>query len=92
VKSTIVLVRLLPPQLWNRLESDEWYLRSAVGHNVLAGTVAHLFKSAGIVGHYSNHSLHANSATRLFDSGLDEQLIMARTGHTSSAGDLQARD
>jgi integrase len=67
-------------------KGDVWYQRSAVGHNVLAGTVARLFKSAGIAGHYSNHSLRATSAIRLFDAGLDEQLIMALTGHTSSAG------
>ena len=60
--------------------------KSPVGHNVLAGTVQHLFKAAGIEGHYSNHSLRATSATCLFDAGLDEQLIMARTGHSSSDG------
>ena len=63
-----------------------WYQKSPVGHNVLAGTVQRLFKAAGIEGHYSNHSLCATSATRLFDAGLDEQLIMARTGHSSSDG------
>ena len=64
-------------------KGDIWYQKAAVGHNALAGTVARLFKSAGIQGHYSNHSLCATSATCLFDAGL---LIMARTGHASSAG------
>ena len=67
-------------------KGDIWYQKAAVGYNVLAGTVARLFKSAGIQGHYSNHSLRATSATRLFHAGLDEQLIIARTGHASSAG------
>jgi len=37
-------------------------------------------------GNYTNHSLRATSATRLFDAGVDEQLIMSRTGHSSTAG------
>jgi hypothetical protein len=34
---------------------------------------------------FSNHSLRAIAATRLFDADVDEQLIMAKTGHASSA-------
>ena len=56
----------------NKPKGTVWYQKSPVGHNVLAGTVHRLFKPAGIGGHYSNHSLCATSATRLFDAGLDE--------------------
>ena len=65
---------------------DVWYCKSPVGHNALASTVLRIFKAAGIAGHYSNHSLHATSATRLFHARLDGQLIMACTGHCSSSG------
>ena len=33
-----------------------------------------------------NHSLRATAATRLFEAGVDEQLIMQRTGHLTTAG------
>ena len=38
------------------------------------------------MGFRSNHSLRAASATRLFSTGTDEQLIMERTGHRSVDG------
>ena len=34
----------------------------------------------------TNHSLHATAATRLYSSGIDEQLVMERTGHRSIEG------
>ena len=45
-----------------------------------------LCKSAGILGFKTNHSLRATTATRLHQSGIDEQLIMERTGHQSTEG------
>ncbi len=36
-------------------------------------------------GHHSNHSLRATSASRLYEAGVDEQLIQERTGHRSNA-------
>lgn len=36
-------------------------------------------------GFYSNHSLRATCATRLFQKGVDEQLIAHKTGHRSNA-------
>ncbi len=43
-------------------------------------------KTAGFAGHYTNHSLRVSAATHLFDSGVDEQLIMNRTGHSGTDG------
>ena len=60
-------------------KGDVWYQRLPVGHNTLANTIPRLFKAAGISGHFTNHSLRATSATRIFDAGIDEQLIMSRT-------------
>ena len=63
-----------------------WYSRQPYGHNRLAETVASLCRNAGIPGYKTNHSLRATNATWLFDSDVDEQLIMERTGHLSSEG------
>ena len=65
---------------------DVWYTCMPVGHNLLSKTIPRLFKAVGLEGNYTNHSLRATSATRLFDAGVDEQLIMSRTGHSSTAG------
>ena len=63
-----------------------WYSTTPVGHNTLNQTVKQLCKQAGIPGFKTNHSLRVTSATRLFQSGMDEQLIMSRTGHRSVQG------
>ena len=54
--------------------------------NWLDNATPRLFKEAGISGRSTNHSLRATAATRLFDAGVDEQLIMTRTGHSSTTG------
>ena len=40
---------------------------------------------AGKSGNYSNHSLRVTAATRMFDSGIEEQLVKEKTGHKSNA-------
>ena len=64
-------------------KGDIWYSNVPVGHNTLSRTVARLCKSAGIPGYKTNHSLRVTCATRLFQNGVDEQLIM---GHCSVDG------
>ena len=63
-----------------------WYTKTPVGHNTLGRTVSRLCKTSGIPGFKTNHSLRVTAATRLFHSGVDEQLIMSRTGHRSVEG------
>ena len=46
--------------------------------------ISEMMKEAGFEGHYTNHSLHVTSTTRLFDAEVDKQLIMTRTGHSST--------
>ena len=41
--------------------------------------------SAGLNGNYSNHSLHATSASRLYNANVNEQLISEVTGHHLNA-------
>lgn len=40
-------------------------------------------KLCSVTGHFTNHSLRRTCATRLFQSGIDEQQIMSVTGHCS---------
>ena len=55
---------------------ETWFQPRPVGHNILGGVVKHLCTSAGLQGHFTNHSLCATAATRLLEAGVDEQLIM----------------
>ena len=63
-----------------------WFTTKPIGHNTLEQTVARLCSAAGIQGFRTNHSLRATAATRLYQAGVDEQLIMETTGHRSLEG------
>jgi len=65
--------------------STVWFESNAVGKNTLCDTVSRICKAAGFVEFFSNHSLRATAATRLFDADIDEQLIKVKTGHASDA-------
>ncbi|XP_033741792.1 zinc finger MYM-type protein 2-like [Pecten maximus] len=56
-----------------------------VGVNKLSTIVKTMCTKAGIQWNFSNHSGKRTCATSLFQSGVDEQLIMQRTGHRSTA-------
>ena len=60
-----------------------WYSMTPLGHNMLGRIVSDM---AGFEGHYTKHSLRVSLATRLFNAKVDEQLIMSRTGHSSTDG------
>ena len=62
---------------------DCWYCNAPVGHNLLGNIVKRLMEAAEIPGRFTNHSLHASAATQ---AGVDKQLIMMRTGHSSTSG------
>ena len=63
-----------------------WYSTCPLGHTTLGSTVARLCKAADIQGYKTNHSLRATVTSRLYQSGVDEQLVMERTGHRSLDG------
>ena len=69
----------------NNLKDHCWICKVPIGHSVLQQMTTNLFKAAGIKCHFTNHSLRATSVTQLFEAGLDEQLIMQRIRHTSTA-------
>ena len=67
-------------------KQESWYAPRPFGHTKLDGTVCRLCREAGIPGYHTNHSLQATTATRLHQSGIQEQEIMERTGHRSLEG------
>ena len=66
--------------------NDVWYSTVPVGHNTLSKTVNRMCDAVGIKGFKTNHSLQVTATTRLFHAGVNEQLIMKRTGHHSVDG------
>ena len=68
-----------------------WYMDSPMGINTLWNTVKDLCTSAGLQGFYSNHSLQSTAATRLYQAGIEEQLVCEITGHRSNAVCLYKR-
>ena len=72
-------------QLANPTETC-WFSTIPLGHNTLQSTVVRICNAAGIGGFKTNHSLRATAATRLYQLGVDEQLVMEQTGHHSIDG------
>lgn len=64
---------------------DVWYSCQPQGMKQLTKTVQKLCQQAGLSGYYSNHSLRASAASRLYQHRFDEQLICETTGHRSSS-------
>ena len=62
-----------------------WYSSQPRGRHMLGEVVKTLCSKVGLSGRRSNHSCRASTATRMYDSGADEQLICERTGHRSVA-------
>ena len=70
----------------SKYDNSVWYSRKPVGHNKITSTVKKLCAQVGVEGYKTNHSLRRTAATRLFQAGCDEQLIMDVTGHRSTDG------
>ena len=62
---------------------NQWYCDQPLGINKIKSAVKQMCKQAGIEGKYTNHSLRATCATRMFDKEVPEQLIKETTGHKS---------
>ncbi|KAK6173752.1 hypothetical protein SNE40_017154 [Patella caerulea] len=69
-----------------KLNSKEhWYNSIPVGVHTLQNLVKNMCLRGGMTGNFTNHSLRATAATRLYNAGVDEQLIAETTGHSSDA-------
>ena len=62
-----------------------WFQDKPVGVNKLQKVVKVICEKGGLPGYYTNHSLRATAATRLYHSNFDEQVIQEVTGHRSLA-------
>ena len=60
-----------------------WYGDQPYGFNKIKKTIKELCKEAGFDGHFTNHSLRASCATRMYDNDVPEQVIKEVTGHRS---------
>jgi integrase len=54
-------------------------------NNSITSVVSTLCNDGGLHGYRTNHSLRTSAATRLYQAGVDEQLITEVTGHRSNA-------
>lgn len=63
------------------ITATSWYADAPVGVHVLQKTVGKFCEQAGFSDHFTNHSLRATAATRLYDAGVDEQLFTENTVH-----------
>ena len=68
-----------------KYSKDDWYLDRPVGVNTLRKVVKEICEKGGIDGYFTNHSLRSSSATRMYQGGVDEQVIQEVTGHRSLA-------
>ena len=50
---------------------------------MLSQAVRRIIENSGVTGRFTNHSLRRICATKLYNSGMDEQRIMSVTGHRS---------
>lgn len=64
--------------------TDVWYVAQPIGKNKLGSIVKELCAQANLSGYFTNHSLRATAATRIFQSGMPEKLVCDTTGHRST--------
>ena len=63
--------------------AQPWYKRVQVGINPLKKMMPTISERANLPIRYTNHSLRATAATRMFASGVPEKVIGEVTGHKS---------
>ena len=92
--------RLLPPpktcrKLYLRPKQKPtpsvWYCDQSYGNNKVCSTVKDICKEAGFEGKFTNHSLRATAASRMYQSDVPEQIIKEITGHRSDCVRLYKR-
>jgi len=74
-----------------KFSDDKWYTDKAIGLNTITKTITKMCILAGLEGHFTNHSLSAASASRLYAQGEDEQIISETTDDSSNAVRLYIR-
>ena len=74
---------LRPKKVFNK--GDVWFQDSPIRINKLQNTIKNIIKEAALLGNYTNHSLRSTATTRLYQGGVEEQVICELTGHRSLA-------
>ena len=72
-------------QTKKKFKPNCWFLDRPVRVNRLQGMVREVCDLADIPGFFTNHSLRATAATKLYHDDIDEQIIQEVTGHCSIA-------
>jgi hypothetical protein len=62
---------------------QSWYKNTPVGVNPLKNMMTKISELGGLPIKYTNHSLRATSASRMFISGVPEKIVAEVTGHKS---------
>lgn len=96
VKFLDIYFSLLPPEpiaFYLRALNDvpkvtgkPWLINTHVGINTLKVVLPNLSKKAGLFTPYTNHSLRATAATRIYTSDIPEKVIAETAGHGRLAG------
>ena len=60
-----------------------WYCKSRVGVNKLKTFLPEISAESGLQVHYTNHSQRATAVTRMYNTGVPENLIAEKSGHRS---------
>ena len=68
-----------------------WFGDQPYGVNKVSSTVKNLCTKAGFQGKFTNHSLRATSASRMYQNEVPEQIIKEVTGHKSECVRLYKR-
>ncbi len=68
-----------------RRSGHMWFTDKPLGINTVMKTVKSMMNKIGAEGHFTNHSLRVSAATRMFSSGIEEQIVKEHTGHRSDA-------
>ncbi len=78
----------LRPSTHNQTEhpTKAWFINVPVGVNTLNTVVATMSEKADLLVRFTNHSLRATSASRMYALNVPEKLIAEKTGHRSLAG------
>lgn len=77
-----------PKALFLRPKTDAtiWFAKQAVGINSLSGWLSKICNILEIKGKRTHHAFRRRVATKLFQNGIDEQLIKEKTQHRSLGG------
>ncbi len=62
-----------------------WFSCQPMGINAIQGVLSGICAHAGLKGKCTNHTLKATAATRMYDKGVNKQLIQEHLGNSSEA-------